>query len=390
MQIITGYHHQNQQSPHITHALSIFMTCLLLLSAGTNAYAGTGANSQSPSANYQEKNERNERNDRNTTPRIQTFYVDEVRRLAAGVDLNFSMYGTPGGHASLRIAGASRNLNLTEVGVGEYEGTYTISARDRIAARSQVTANLRIGNHVSSEVLNESLQIGVGYHPKNDVSGNLSIQNFRFDASEDLDPGSNLAFYLNGNPGAKVELTISGVRGKIFMAETDSGEYAANYIIRSRDQITPRSEVIAYLSLRDRTVSQHLARGLMGSMSQAKLTSTIKKNSCYNCGRVEAINIIETRGDGGYLGTIGGGLAGALIGSQVGSGNGRTAAQIAGAIGGAYAGRAIEGNNRKTSHFEVLVRLQNGATQTLSFANDPGLHVNDQVKIDNGRLIRNP
>jgi outer membrane lipoprotein SlyB len=174
------------------------------------------------------------------------------------------------------------------------------------------------------------------------------------------------------------------------MSESGSGEYAANYIIRSRDQITPRNEVIAYLSLRDRTISQQLARGLSGNISQVKSTPPIKKNNCYNCGRIEAINIIETRGEGGYLGTIGGGLAGALIGSQVGGGNGRTAAQIAGAIGGAYAGRAIEGNSRKTSHFEVIVRLQTGATQTLSFANDPGFHVNDQVKIDNGRLIRNP
>jgi outer membrane lipoprotein SlyB len=376
MHILNQYRHQNLPVIHGLAALPLLLSSLLLVSASAVA--------QSPSANYQD------RNDRNASPRIQTFYVDEVRRLGAGVDLNFSMYGTPGGQASLRIAGATRNLNLTEVGVGEYEGTYTISARDRIAARSQVTANLRVGNQVSSEVLNESLQIGVGYHPKNDVSGKLAIKNFRFDASEDLDPGSNLSFYLNGNPGARVELSISGVRGKVLMSESGSGEYAANYIIRSRDQITPRSEVIAYLSLRDRTISQQLARGLSGNISQVKSTPPIKKNNCYNCGRIDAINIIETRGEGGYLGTIGGGLAGALIGSQVGGGNGRTAAQIAGAIGGAYAGRAIEGNSRKTSHFEVVVRLQTGATQTLSFANDPGFHVNDQVKIDNGRLIRNP
>nr|WP_315481042.1 glycine zipper 2TM domain-containing protein [uncultured Undibacterium sp.] len=373
MQIFTQHRHLTNKLAFGLYACSLVISGSLMLS--TNAVAQSAASSYA---------------DRNSTPHIQAFYVNEVRRLAAGVDLNFSMYGTPGGQASLRIAGAARNLNLTEVASGEYEGTYTISSRDRIAARSQVTANLRVGNQVSSEVLNESLQIGVGYHAKNATSGNLSIQNFRLDASEDLDPGSNLAFYLSGNPGAKVELTIGGVRGKILMTESGKGEYAANYIIRNRDQITPKSEVVAYLNLHDRTVSQRLARGMSASLAQVKLSSPVKKPSCYNCGRVEAINIIETRGEGGYLGTIGGGVVGALIGSQVGGGNGRTAAQIAGAIGGAYAGRAIEGNSRKTSHFEVLVRLQNGATQTLSFANDPGVHVNDQVKIDNGRLIRNP
>ncbi len=35
-------------------------------------------------------------------PRIEGFNVDEVRRLAPGVELNFSLYGTPGGTATLR------------------------------------------------------------------------------------------------------------------------------------------------------------------------------------------------------------------------------------------------------------------------------------------------
>ncbi|MFD2271113.1 hypothetical protein ACFS07_08190 [Undibacterium arcticum] len=98
------------------------------------------------------------------TPRIEGFNVDEVRRLAPGVELNFELYGTPGGVASLRIAGATRNLTLIEVEAGQYEGTYTISGRDNIAARSPVTANLRVGNQVASAVLTESLQVGVGQH----------------------------------------------------------------------------------------------------------------------------------------------------------------------------------------------------------------------------------
>lgn len=342
--------------------------------------------SQTPATSYA---------NRKIDPQIQAFYVDEVKRIAPGVELNFSVYGTPGGQASLRIAGATRNLILTEIDAGEYEGTYTISARDRIAARSQVTANLRFGNQVTSEVLNESLQVGVGYHPKADTANNLAIQNFRLDAPDELSAGNSLNFRLLGNSGARVELTIAGVRGKVLLAETSNGEYAGNYIIRGRDRITPNSEVIAYLIMRDRSISQHLGRSLIdrnadrNNPQQSNNGMPTKKVACYNCGQIEAINVIETRGEGGYLGTIGGGVVGALLGSQVGGGNGRTAAQIAGAVGGAYAGRAIEGNSRKTSHFEVIVRLQNGATQTLSFANNPGLQVGDQVKIDNGRLIRN-
>ena len=58
-------------------------------------------------------------------------------------------------------------------------------------------------------------------------------------------------------------------------------------------------------------------------------------HACGNCGVVEAINAIEVKGEGGYLGLVGGGVAGAVLGSQVGNGNGRTAAQLLGAVGGA-------------------------------------------------------
>ncbi|MGZ3158325.1 MAG: hypothetical protein ACXU7H_04510, partial [Burkholderiaceae bacterium] len=53
-----------------------------------------------------------------SAPRIEGINVDEVRRLAPGVDLDFSMNGTPGGIATLRISGATRNLALTEVEPG--------------------------------------------------------------------------------------------------------------------------------------------------------------------------------------------------------------------------------------------------------------------------------
>ncbi|MBU1691040.1 MAG: hypothetical protein KJ958_00130 [Gammaproteobacteria bacterium] len=45
---------------------------------------------------------------------------------------------------------------------------------------------------------------------------------------------------------------------------------------------------------------------------------------------------------------------------------------------------------RKSNHYEVLVRLQNGATQTFSFATDPSFKVGDAVKISDGVIVRNP
>ena len=319
------------------------------------------------------------------TPRIEGFNVDEVRRLSPGVELNFTLYGTPGGQATLSIAGATRNLNLNEVEAGVYEGSYTISGRDKIAARSPVTANLRVGNQVVSTVLNESLQVGVGYHSDKAMPGpQPSIQRLDVEPVADLGGGNDLRFRVFGTPGGKVDLAINGVRGKIFLPEVNNGEYAGTYTIRNRDKIASNSVVTANLRIGERVTSVTLGKALLSAAAPARVARI-----CNNCGTVEAINLVEVKGEGGYLGTIGGGVVGALLGSQVGGGSGRTAAEIAGAVGGAYAGHAIEGSSRKSSHYEVLVRLQNGATQTISLGSEPAFQVGEQVRIKDGVIERN-
>ena len=319
-------------------------------------------------------------------PRIEVFNVDEVRRLVPGVELNFDIYGTPGGQASLHIDGAMRNVMLVEVEPGQYEGTYTINSRDKIAARSPVTANLRVGNQVSSLVLNESLQIGVGYHRQNVAHGmQPRIDRFNVTPVADLRSGNDLNFILQGTPGSKADVTINGVKGKILLPEVSRGEYASTYTIRNRDRIAPNSVVTANLRLGERVTSVVLGHNLRNASAPVQVV-----HACFNCGTVEAVNRIEVKGEGGYLGAIGGGVLGAVLGNQVGGGNGRTAAQIAGALGGAYAGHAIEGQSRTTNHYEVLVRLENGTSQVVSFAVEPDLRVGDKVKINDGAIVRNP
>jgi len=288
----------------------------------------------------------------------------------------------------LRIAGATRNLTLYEVEDGQYEGTYTLSERDNIAARSPVTANLRVGNQVASMVLNESLQIGVGYHSAEAMPGpQPSIGRFDVEPVAELSRGNVLQFTLYGTPGGKADIVIQGVKGKILLPEVNNGEYSNIYTIRNRDRIASNSVVTANLIVGDRITSVTLGRSLLSASAAApRRTNRI----CNNCGTIEAINLVEVKGEGGYLGTIGGGVVGALLGSQVGDGGGRTAAQIAGAIGGAYAGHAIEGSARKSIHYEVLVRLQNSATQTITYASDPGYRVGDKVRINNGVIERTP
>jgi outer membrane lipoprotein SlyB len=319
-------------------------------------------------------------------PRIEGFNVEEVRSLTPGTELNFEFFGTPGGLASLHIEGAKRNLTLVEVESGQYEGAYTISNRDKIGARSPVTANLRIGNQVATLILKESLTIGVGYHGKKTSAGaQPQIDHFTVNPVAGLKGGNELYFSLAGTPGGQVDLVIQGVKGKVLLPEVKNGEYASTYTIRSRDRIVRNSTVTANLRLGERVTSTTLGKPLQNASAPVQ-----SSHVCNTCGTVESVNLVEVKGEGGYLGAIGGGVVGALSGSQVGQGTGRTVAQIAGAVGGAYAGRAIEAKSRTTNHHEVVVRLHNGSAQTVSFATDPGFQVGDKVKVNAGVITHNP
>ncbi len=182
-------------------------------------------------------------------------------------------------------------------------------------------------------------------------------------------------------------MSIVGAKGVFFLPEVRAGEYVGVYTIRRHDRITPASAVVANLRQGERVTSATLRQPLLIARAAVPAPRPAPV-VCVNCATVEAVNVVEVNGDGSYLGTIGGGVVGALLGSQVGDGRGRTAAQIAGALGGAYAGRNIERNARKTQHYEVVVRLASGGTQTVAFENDPSYRVGDKVRVVNGTLVR--
>lgn len=317
-------------------------------------------------------------------PRIRGFEVDEVRRLRPGVDLDFTLYGTPGGRASLAIHGARRNLALTETEPGQYEGSYTIGSRDKISGTSTVTANLRVGNLVTSGVLAESLLRTGGPRPQGPASDTPRIERFDVVGDDRLTPGNELNFTVIGTPGAKVDMAIEGTKGVFFLDEVKPGQYSGEYTIRRKDRIASNSVVTANLRVGNRVATAKLNKPLLVVAPPEPRVVRY----CTNCATVEAINVVQVDGDGNYLGTIGGGVVGAALGSQVGKGDGRTAAQIAGALGGAYIGRNIERHAKRTQHYEVVIRFANGGSQTVTYENDPGLRVGEKVKINGGVLER--
>lgn len=324
-----------------------------------------------------------------SAPRITGFDVEPARRLIAGSDLIFTLYGTPGGTASMRINGVAAKIYLDEVESGVYETTYTIRTSDRLTATTAVTANLRSDNQIATQTLDESLLAGApspSARAAAAAAGSPKIDRFELIPPARLQSGEELLFTLYGTPAGQASVRIAGVKGKISLQETKTGVYEGAYTIKDRDRIAANAITTANLHLGNRDASATLNRPL--SAGAAPIPAPQRAASiCANCGVVEAINVVEVKGDGSYIGKIAGGVIGGLLGSQVGQGRGTTAAEIAGAVGGAVAGNEIEKRMKKTTHYDVVVRLSGGGAQTITYAAQPSFKTGDKVKVENGVLV---
>jgi len=110
---------------------------------------------------------------------------------------------------------------------------------------------------------------------------------------------------------------------------------------------------------------------------------------CAECGTVSAVNVVEQQGEGTGLGAVAGGVVGGVLGNQIGHGTGRKVATVAGAAGGAYAGHQAEKYLKTTRRWDVAVRLENGASRTFSYEQEPAFRVGDKVRVVDGRLAVN-
>lgn len=110
---------------------------------------------------------------------------------------------------------------------------------------------------------------------------------------------------------------------------------------------------------------------------------------CHSCGVISAIRTIEQQGEGSGLGAVAGGVTGALLGHQIGGGTGKDIATIAGAVGGAYTGNQIEKNVKKSRHYEINVRMEDGTYRVINQATEPAFAIGDKVKIIDGHLELN-
>lgn len=103
--------------------------------------------------------------------------------------------------------------------------------------------------------------------------------------------------------------------------------------------------------------------------------------NCADCGVVESIRAVESKGQGSGLGAVAGGVVGGILGNQVGGGSGRAAMTVVGAGAGAYAGHEVEKNMNKSVRYQVRVRMNDGAVRTFYEATQPALAVGQKVRV---------
>ncbi|MFL6563639.1 MAG: glycine zipper 2TM domain-containing protein [Burkholderiales bacterium] len=106
-----------------------------------------------------------------------------------------------------------------------------------------------------------------------------------------------------------------------------------------------------------------------------------------NLATVQAVREVKDAGEGTALGPVAGGIAGAVLGNQIGKGHGsQKVITVLGAAGGAFAGRAIEKQARGTTHWEIDVRRDDGANETVRSDVAPSYQPGQRVRLIDGRL----
>lgn len=106
--------------------------------------------------------------------------------------------------------------------------------------------------------------------PSSSVTQNTAapqIKSFRVKPVEELTPGSELVFILEGTPKAKATVTIQDTARNIPMREVRAGYYEARYTIRSQDRITDNTAIRANLQQGTRGANARLDEPLIASES---------------------------------------------------------------------------------------------------------------------------
>ena len=254
----------------------------------------------------------------NDRPAIDGVNVEQVTGLAAGVPLRFTVYGTPGAAAVLRIEGGWHALALRETEPGIYEGTYVIDARDAIDAASRVTATLQQRGALAQADLEEPLLLAQVALPWADAAAKVAS---------------------SGAPAAQLPAQpVAAVRA------APMPERAPPVIVAPAPVAAPAVPVV--------------------------VARAPERATCDDCARVESVREVEVQ-PLGAIGTLAGAIAGAVLGDELGREHTRRMTRVIGAIGGALAGREVERRATQRIEYEVVLRASDGHREARRYDHAP-------------------
>lgn len=318
-----------------------------------------------------------------------SFAVDAVRSLVPGTELQFELQATPGAEVTLQIAGATGSTQLVETRAGVYQGAYTVRTRDRLNAKSTVTARIVKDGQVMHAALDQSLLRGAP-----SPVPPARILAFSVKAPDRLRAGDELSFSLAGVPDGQARVAVRGIEKSIPLTEVSHGLYEGSYTMRRQDRLRGDLVATGYLTKNRVETSQRFERKRSAtadvygcdrsdgqSLNRADMVGA-------SCGVVAAVSKVEVDDDSrNVLGTVAGGVIGGVIGNQVGGGTGRDIARIVGALGGAYAGNRMQNQRAKTLVYRISVDLDGGGSQDFDHVVDPLLPVGTRVKMINNVIV---
>ncbi len=197
---------------------------------------------------------------------IAEFYVDSDDDLIVGSRLEFTVEGSPGAVASVRISGIAGRIPLKEVDSGVYEGRYTVKPGDRITTATTARATLKRRNRSTSSVLTESLGVTVNAAlplPSPVQPGILTIESLSVRPVDKIEAGSDLEFTMIGSSGGQASVSIETVASPLALREVKNGTYSGSYTVRRADRIPANARVTGSLVLSGRTLRTALNQPLV-------------------------------------------------------------------------------------------------------------------------------
>jgi hypothetical protein len=195
------------------------------------------------------------------SPELRRLEVSSDSGTAPGSRLRFVLHGSPRGEAAVHIRGVQGRIPLREVEPGVYVGRYVVARGDRIEEGLPVRATLSRGDRrvTASYNMPDLGQVASAPPPQ------LRIDRFDAVPVDQLVPGTELRFSLEGMPGAVATVELPGVRDRVRMRETRPGHYEGGYTIRRSDDVHVHRQIVAHLRSGNETVTAPLTTPLVAS-----------------------------------------------------------------------------------------------------------------------------